>query len=64
MKQLNRLKNGFLTLQNIPTEEEWRYLAGVMELHGRALAGWAKDSRMKTELVADALKQAIGRTGA
>lgn len=40
------------------------YLAGVMELNGRKLVGWATDSRMKTELVTTALKQAIGRTGA
>jgi len=48
----------------IPTKEGWLYLAGVMDLYGRGLVGWAMDSRMKTELVSDALKQAIGRTGA
>jgi putative transposase len=48
----------------IPTDEGWLYLAGVLELHGRALVGWAMDSRMKTELVSAALKQAVGRTGA
>jgi putative transposase len=41
----------------IPTTE-----AGVLDLHGRKLVGWAMDSRMKTELIANALKQAIGRT--
>lgn len=46
------------------TEEGWLYLAGVMDLCGRKLVGWAMDSRMKTELVATALRQAIGRTGA
>lgn len=46
------------------TEEGWLYLAGVMDLYGRKLVGWAMDSRMKTELVSAALKQAIGRTGA
>ena len=46
------------------TDEGWLYLAGVMDLHGRKLVGWAMDSRMKTELVSAALKQAIGRTGA
>jgi len=46
------------------TEEGWLYLAGVMDLYGRKLVGWAMDSRMKTELVSSALKQAIGRTGA
>lgn len=48
----------------IPTAEGWLYLAGVMDLHGRKLVGWAMDSRMKTDLVSTALKQAIGRTGA
>lgn len=48
----------------IGTDEGWLYLAGVMDLHGRKLVGWAMDSRMKTELVSAALKQAIGRTGA
>lgn len=48
----------------IPTREGWLYLAGVMDLYGRGLVGWAMDSRMKTELVSSALKQAIGRTGA
>lgn len=43
----------------IPTREGWLYLAGVMDLHGRKLVGWAMDSRMKTELVSAALKQAI-----
>lgn len=48
----------------IPTKEGWLYLAGVMDLYGRKLVGWSMDSRMKTELVSSALKQAIGRTGA
>lgn len=48
----------------IGTDEGWLYLAGVMDLHGRKLVGWSMDSRMKTELVSAALKQAIGRTGA
>ncbi|MCF2946327.1 IS3 family transposase [Paenibacillus tarimensis] len=48
----------------IPTAEGWLYLAGVMDLHGRKLIGWAMDSSMKTDLISAALKQAIGRTGA
>lgn len=47
----------------IPTAEGWLYLAGVMDVFGRRLIGWAMDSRMKTELVAAALEQAIGRSG-
>lgn len=48
----------------ISTKEGWLYLAGVMDLFGRRIVGWAMDSRMKTELVSAALKQAVGRTGA
>jgi transposase InsO family protein len=43
----------------IPTKEGWLYHAGVMDLYGHKLVGWAMDSRMKTELVSVALKQAI-----
>jgi putative transposase len=48
----------------IATDEGWLYLAGIMDLYGRRIVGWAMDSRMKTELVSAALKQAVGRTGA
>jgi Transposase and inactivated derivatives len=48
----------------IQTEEGWLYLAGVLDLYSRKIIGWSMDSRMKTELVSAALKQAIGRTGA
>ncbi len=48
----------------IPTRKGWLYLAGVMDLYGRGLVGWAMDSLMKTELISSALKQAIRRTGA
>lgn len=48
----------------VATDEGWLYLAGVMDLYGRKIVGWAMDSRMKTELVSTALKQAIGRTNA
>ena len=48
----------------VATQEGWLYLAGVMDLFGRRLVGWAMDRQMKTELVSAALKQAIGRTGA
>lgn len=46
------------------TEEGWLYLAGILDLHRRQLVGWSMDSRMKTELVVQALKQAVGRTKA
>lgn len=48
----------------VATQEGWLYLAGVMDLFGRRIVGWAMDSRIKTELVSAALQQAVGRTGA
>lgn len=48
----------------IPTKEGWLYLAGVMDLYGRKIVGWAMSSRMTTGLVSTALKQAVGRTNA
>ena len=48
----------------IHTKEGWLYLAGVMDLYGRRLIGWAMANHMRTELVSAALYQAIGRTGA
>jgi putative transposase len=46
------------------TEEGWLYLAGILDLHRRRLVGWSMDSRMKTELVIQALNQAVSRTHA
>lgn len=45
------------------TDEGWLYLAGVLDLYGRIIVGWAMGSRMTKELVISAIKQAIGRTG-
>lgn len=48
----------------VRTEEGWLYLAGILDLHRRQMEGWSMDSRMKTELVVQALKQGLGRTKA
>ena len=45
----------------IPTDEGWLYLAGILDLYGREIAGWAMGERMTKELVIQALKQANGR---
>lgn len=45
----------------IPTDEGWLYLAAVVDIFNRKVVGWAMDSTMTKELVASALKQAIGR---
>ena len=47
----------------IATDEGWLYLAGIMDLCGREIAGWAMDERMTKALVITALKQAKGRRG-
>jgi len=43
----------------IPTREGWLYLAVVIDLFSRAVVGWAMDSRMKADLVNDAMLMAI-----
>lgn len=48
----------------VATDEGWLYVAGVMDLYGRALVGFAMDDHMRKSLVIQALNQAIGRTGA
>jgi putative transposase len=47
----------------IDTWEGWAYLATVIDLSSRRVVGWALDSHMRTELVADALKMALFTRG-
>jgi len=35
----------------IPTEEGWLYLAGILDLYSRRLAGWAMSEHIDTELI-------------
>lgn len=37
----------------------WAYLATVIDLHSRAVVGWAVDNHMRTSLVTDALEMAV-----
>lgn len=41
------------------TQEGWLYLAVVIDLYSRKVVGWSMSSRMKAQLVCDALKMAI-----
>ena len=41
------------------TREGWLYLAVVIDLYSRKVVGWSMSSRMKAQLVVDALKMAI-----
>jgi putative transposase len=45
----------------IPTDEGWLYVAGMMDLYGREIVGWAMGERMTKELVIDCLNQANTR---
>ncbi len=48
----------------IPTRAGWLYLAVILDLHSRAVVGWAMRERMDGQLVMDALGMAIDRRGA
>lgn len=41
------------------TQEGWLYLAVVMDLYSRRVVGWSMGSRMKAQLVSDALTMAV-----
>ncbi len=43
----------------IATQEGWLYLAVVIDLFSRKVVGWSMDSRMKAQLVNDALLMAL-----
>ena len=43
------------------TQEGWLYLALVIDLCSRRVVGWSMSSRMKAQLVCDALRMAIWR---
>lgn len=47
----------------IATAEGWLYLAVVIDLHSRAVIGWAMSPRMKKQLVCDALLMALFKRG-
>lgn len=45
----------------IPTAEGWLYLAVVLDVFSRRIVGWSMSSRMKDDLVIEALRNAIYR---
>ena len=45
----------------IATGEGWLYLAGVIDLCTRRIAGWSMADHMRTDLAADALRMAVAR---
>jgi len=47
----------------IETQEGWLYLSAFIDLHSRAVVGWATSANMTTELVLDAFDMAVARRG-
>ncbi len=45
----------------VPTQEGFLYLAFILDTHSRRIVGWSMGSRMRTELVVDALEMAVWR---
>lgn len=43
----------------IPTDEGWLYLAGILDLYSRRLAGWAMSPHINTELILAAWNMAL-----
>lgn len=53
----------FADITYVRTQQGWLYLAVVMDVLSRMVAGWAMGPRMTAELADDALKMAIARRG-
>lgn len=45
----------------VRTWEGWLYLAVIIDLFSRRVVGWAIDDHMRTELITEALRMALGR---
>ncbi len=48
----------------IATREGWLYLAGVLDIYSRRIAGWSMRERLTEPLVCDALRMALAQRGA
>jgi transposase InsO family protein len=57
----NRRYAGDITY--VPTGEGWLYVASVLDLGSRRLAGWAMADNMRTSLVTSALQRAVALRG-
>ena len=57
----NQLYVGDITY--IPTDEGYCFLASVLDVSSRLLAGWSLQAHMRTSLCTDALLAALGRRG-
>jgi putative transposase len=45
----------------IPTREGWLYLAAILDLHSRAIVGWAMKRTLDCQLAMDALSMAVAK---
>jgi putative transposase len=43
----------------VATAEGFLYLAFILDVHSRGIVGWAMESRLRTELVVEALQMAV-----
>jgi transposase InsO family protein len=57
----NRRYAGDITY--VPTGEGWLYVASVLDLGSRRLAGWAMADNMRTSLVTSAMQRAVALRG-
>jgi putative transposase len=48
-------------ITDVPTDQGWLYLAGVIDLFSRKIVGWSMADHMASGLVSDALSMAIAR---
>jgi putative transposase len=48
-------------ITDVPTGEDWLYLAVVLDLYSRAVVGWSMANYRRAELVNHALEMAIGQ---
>lgn len=45
----------------VATQEGFLYLAFILDVHSRRIVGWAMENHLRTEIVVDALRMAVGR---
>ncbi len=58
-KRLNQ--KGVTDMTYLATDEGWLYLAVVLDLYARKVAGWAMSERLTAKLTCDALRMALWR---
>jgi putative transposase len=63
--QVQRANHSWVSdITYIPTREGWLYLAAILDLHSRAIVGWAMSKRLDSQLATDALVMALAKRSA